>query len=152
MTATAIHHVGIPVTSIDRSLPWYRDVLGLIDAGITGAGGGEAISAAVQVEGADMRFAFLTVGGVKLELLEYHTPKGKPFTSANNDIGTVHVCFEVDDIDETYRALTSQGVVFNAPPVHLGEENGPLAGHAFAYFRDPDNIQLELFELPKATS
>lgn len=145
-----IHHVGIPVSSMARSLPWYRDVLGLIDDDVSGGGGGETISQALQVNGADVLFTFLKVGDVSLELLEYRTPTdGKPFTSANNDVGTVHVCFEVADIDDAYRKLSDAGVAFNAPPIHLGEENGPLAGHAFAYFRDPDGIQLELFELPR---
>jgi catechol 2,3-dioxygenase-like lactoylglutathione lyase family enzyme len=149
-TLNKIHHVGIPVSSIDRSLPWYTEVLGLLDNDVQGGGGGEAISKALQVEGADVKFAFLQVGDVKVELLEYRTPKdGKAFSSSNHDVGTVHVCFEVDDIDLAYRELTDQGVVFNAPPIRLGEENGPLAGHAFAYFRDPDGIQLELFELPR---
>jgi catechol 2,3-dioxygenase-like lactoylglutathione lyase family enzyme len=144
-----IHHVGIPVSSIERSLPWYTDVLGLLDGEVKGGGGGKAISSALQVPGADVRFAFLEVGDVKVELLEYRWPKdGKAFRSSNHDVGTVHVCFEVDDIDRAYGDLTAQGVAFNAPPIRLGEENGPLAGHAFAYFRDPDGIQLELFELP----
>jgi catechol 2,3-dioxygenase-like lactoylglutathione lyase family enzyme len=144
-----VHHVGIPVSSIERSLPWYTNVLGLIDNDVKGGGDGEVISQALQVDGADVQFAFLEIGDVKVELLEYRSPRdGKTFGSANNDVGTVHVRFEVDDIDRAYRDLRVQGVAFNAPPIRLGPENGPLAGHAFAYFRDPDGIQLELFELP----
>lgn len=145
-----VHHIGIPVTSIDRSLPWYRDVIGLIEPGITGGAGGEMLEQAVQIKGAEISFAFLEVGDTKLEFLEYANPIGRPFAAANNDIGTMHVCFQVDDIDATYDSLVAQGVAFNAPPVHLGEESGPLAGHAFAYFRDPDGIQLELFQVPES--
>jgi catechol 2,3-dioxygenase-like lactoylglutathione lyase family enzyme len=143
-----LHHIGIPVRSLEKSLRWYRDVLGIIDPGIAGSGGGPEISQAIQVDGVFLNFAFMVCGDVKIELLEFETPRSADFTSRNCDVGVIHVCFEVDDIEATYRALTAIGVEFNAPPIRLGEENGPLARHAFAYFRDPDGIQFELFEVP----
>jgi catechol 2,3-dioxygenase-like lactoylglutathione lyase family enzyme len=140
--------VGIPVRSLDRSLPWYRDVLGIVDANITGGGGGPEISEAIQVEGASLRFAFMALGDVKLELLQFDTPESADYSGRTCDVGVLHICFQVDDIEATYQALTAMGVRFNAAPIRLGPENGPLANHAFAYFRDPDGIQLELFEVP----
>jgi len=146
---TAVHHIGIPVPDLDGALAWYRDVLGLEDKGQTGGGGGPEISKALEVDGADVRFAFLHVGDVIVEMLEYKEPgAGKPFTSSNNDVGTVHLCFAVDDIDEAYEELSAKGVKFNAPPIRLDAKAGVLDGYAFAYFRDPHGVQLEMFELP----
>ena len=63
----------------------------------------------------------------------------------NNDVGAVHIAFEVDDIEDAYRKLRDRGVKFNSSLVWI--EHGPLAGCAFCYFSDPDNVQLELFQL-----
>jgi catechol 2,3-dioxygenase-like lactoylglutathione lyase family enzyme len=143
-----LHHIGIPVSSIERSLPWYRDVFGLLENKKATASGDE-ISTALEVPGAELNVVFLAVGDqVLLELLEYESPRGRAFDRRNCDVGAVHVCFEVDDIDAAYTQLTELGVRFNHPPIRLGEGLGDLSGYAFAYFRDPDGIQLELFELP----
>ena len=41
------HHVGIPVSDLERSISWYTEVLGFEEAGIRAGGNGEVISAAV---------------------------------------------------------------------------------------------------------
>ena len=40
-TISRVGHVGIHVTDMDRSLAWYRDILGLTLTGRWPAGGGE---------------------------------------------------------------------------------------------------------------
>jgi catechol 2,3-dioxygenase-like lactoylglutathione lyase family enzyme len=142
-----VHHVGIPVSDLDRSVAWYTSVLGLV-ANKAARSTGELISRAVEVPDADMRVAFLGVGDhVLLELLEYTNPRGIPYELRNCDVGSVHVCFEVDDIRASYAEMTETGVSFNHPPIQIGEEGGELAGYWFVYFRDPDGIQLELFQV-----
>jgi catechol 2,3-dioxygenase-like lactoylglutathione lyase family enzyme len=37
----------------------------------------------------------------------------------------------------------------NHPPIELDESNGDLAGYSFLYFRDPDGIQLEFYQVPE---
>jgi catechol 2,3-dioxygenase-like lactoylglutathione lyase family enzyme len=143
------HHIGVPVSSIEVSLPFYQDVLGLTEAGISGGGEGEAMSQALEVDGAKVRFVFLgTAEGVLLELLEYDNPR-RPFELRNCDVGAIHLCFEVDDMDAAYRALQDRGVKINHPPIDLDESNGDLAGYSFLYFRDPDGIQLEFYQVPE---
>jgi hypothetical protein len=56
------------------------------------------------------------------------------------------VCLEVTDVDQAYRELTEKGAVFNAPPITLTD--GAFAGSKWAYLRDPDGIQLEIWESP----
>jgi catechol 2,3-dioxygenase-like lactoylglutathione lyase family enzyme len=145
-----IQHIGIPVSNLERSQKWYVEQLGLI-TGEPIVAGGEATSRAVQVDDVQIKAVFLGVGDhTQVELLEYTSPVGKPFELRNCDIGAVHICFEVDDIQAAYDELVANGVVFNAPPAYIDE--GLLAGVTFAYFRDPDNIQLEIFEMPKQDS
>lgn len=143
---TGVQHIGIPVGSMERSLKWYKEMLGLEPDFVLDASG-EGTANAVGVPGADFSFAFMKVGNTYVELLEYRNPRGKPYDRGNNDIGAVHLCFQVDDIEDAYRKLSARGVKFNTPPVWI--DAGPLAGCAFCYFPDPDNVQLELFQVPK---
>ena len=138
-----IQHIGIPVTNMERSLQFYKDVFSL-EADFVAEGSGEELSQAVGVEDTVLSFAFLRVGDDILELLEYANPRGKPYDRRNCDIGAVHIAFEVPDIDQAYEELQAKGIQFNAAPLKIDE--GPLAGCAFAYFNDPDGIQLEIFQ------
>jgi catechol 2,3-dioxygenase-like lactoylglutathione lyase family enzyme len=140
-----LNHVGIPVRDLRRSLAWYREMFGIEPEFVVEAEGPET-SAAVQLEDARVTAAFLDVGGSYLELLQYHNPVGEDFTLRNCDVGAVHVCLVVDSIHAAYERLLAGGANFSAPPAKM--EEGALAGYSFAYFRDPDGIQFELFELP----
>jgi catechol 2,3-dioxygenase-like lactoylglutathione lyase family enzyme len=144
MTALkGVHHVGVPVRSIERSLAWYRDLFGL-EPGFVALAEGPDLERTVQLEGARLRFAFLQLGGCRLELLEYESPIGEDFTLRNCDVGAIHVCFEVEDIDGVYAALRAKGVEFSIEPARV--QGGVLQGDRYCYFRDPDGIQLELWE------
>jgi catechol 2,3-dioxygenase-like lactoylglutathione lyase family enzyme len=57
----------------------------------------------------------------------------------------VHICFEVDDIDRVYELLTARGVPFSIEPT---VQRGAIEGHRCCYFRDPDGIQLEIWQRP----
>ncbi len=144
MTALkGLHHVGVPVRSIERSLAWYRDLFGL-EPGFVALAEGPELERTVQLSGARLRFAFLQLGGCRLELLEYEAPIGEDFRLRNCDVGAVHVCFEVEDIDRVYDELQAKGVEFSIEPTRV--LGGVLEGDRYCYFRDPDGIQLELWE------
>lgn len=151
LAARTVHHVGIPVRNLERSLAWYRDVLDVVETGIEGGGGGPVISEAIRTPDAELRFAFAKCGDLRIEFLEFRSPQTADYALRTCDIGVMHLCFQVDDIDATYDTLKAMGVTFNTAPIRLGPENGALAGYAFVYFRDPDGIPLELFEVGQGT-
>jgi catechol 2,3-dioxygenase-like lactoylglutathione lyase family enzyme len=140
-----LHHVGVPIRDLERSLAWYRDTLG-IEVDLVQTAEGPDVDQTVQLEGVRLRSAFLSLGNTLLELLEYESPVGEDFALRNCDVGAIHVCFEVDDIDAEYQRLTDMGVEFSIAPTRL---SGALEGHRYCYFRDPDGIQLELWQLPR---
>lgn len=149
---TRMNHIGVPVSDLARSLKWYQEVLGIEPTGVTISASNPAIGSVVEVENASMRAAFALAGdNVLLELIQYDSPEPRPFSGRNSDVGVVHLCFEVEDLDAAYRELVSRGVHVNAEPVVLqdgdGVEAGELVGTKILYLRDPDGIQLELFEL-----
>jgi catechol 2,3-dioxygenase-like lactoylglutathione lyase family enzyme len=146
-TLTGVHHVGITVRDIAASVEWYRSMFGLV-AGPVNHGEGEALGRALQVPGTVLSFSMIQIGSTRIEFLQYHEPPGKSFDRTNGDVGSAHVCFEVDDIDTAYRELQERGAVFNAPPSEITE--GGLAGSRWAFLRDPDGIQLEIWQSPKS--
>ncbi|EXG82619.1 VOC family protein [Cryptosporangium arvum] len=153
-TVTRMNHIGVPVSDLDRSVRWYEDVLGIAANGVTISADNAALGAVLEVENPAMRAAFSLAGdNVLLELIQYDRPTPKPFTGRNCDVGMMHLCFEVDDLDAAVRDLKERGVHLNADPVVLaagdGIHPGALAGTRILYLRDPDGIQLELFELAR---
>lgn len=138
-----IQHVGVPVRSLERSLAFYREMFGL-EPRFTARAEGEETSRLLGVPNAVLAYAFIDLGNTVLELLEYEQPRGKDYDRRNCDVGATHVCFEVADVEAACERLREAGVEFSSPPVHIDE--GPLAGCATAYFKDPDGIQLEIFQ------
>ncbi len=141
-----IFHTGITVSDLDRSLPFYRDMLGLeLITGPTDVFEGDELSKGVGVEEAKLRLAIFKVGEGSLELLEYQNPKSsvdKPMPP--NTIGAMHVAFRVEDVQAKMKEFEERGVKFLSP-LNVVDE-GPLEGWKWIYFKDPDGITLELVQ------
>ena len=140
---TGIHHVGIIVSDLEKSLQFYRDVLGA-EFLYTGGASPEDVAEEVNVPGATTQLAVLKLGSLTVELVEYIKPKIRLQGLSAAAIGTSHVAFEVDDIDAEVERLKQKGVKFNAPPKLI--EEGENEGWVWTYFNDPDGCQLELVE------
>jgi catechol 2,3-dioxygenase-like lactoylglutathione lyase family enzyme len=148
MTLRAIHHTGLVVTDLDRSIWFYHDLLGLPFANEpTGWFDGEDLARGVGVPDARLRQVSLWVGEhATLELIEY---ANRPATSTapvpNHHLGSAHVCFLVDDVRAKKAELEAAGVAFYSD-VNVVDD-GPLAGWRWCYFSDPDGLALELVEI-----
>ncbi len=148
MTLRAIHHTGLVVRDLDRSIYFYHDLLGLPFANEpTSWFSGPELEAGVGVPGAVLRQVSLWVGEHStMELIEY---ENRPVTSVapvpNNHLGAAHVCFKVDDVHGKKAELEAKGVKFYSD-VNVVDE-GPLAGWRWVYFSDPDGLALELVEV-----
>jgi catechol 2,3-dioxygenase-like lactoylglutathione lyase family enzyme len=142
----AINHAGITVADLDRSIGFYRDLLGLSLLDVFERTS-EDIAAVVGYPGARLRIAMLRVPGddVRLELLQYLEPLGAPTRPETHDSGTGHVCFTVDDIHALHRRLAQAGFPARSEgPVVL--THGPHRGVVALYVRDPDGYTVELFQ------
>ena len=141
---SGVNHVGVTVGSLDDALAFYRDAFGLEPALVTEASGPE-VAATFQVPDADFRVAFLPVGNTVWELVEYRTP-GRATRPRHDEIGGMHACFEVSDLDAALAHLERLGVVVPSAPLEIAE--GPTAGARIAYLRDPNGVQIELLQPP----
>ena len=144
----AIHHAGLHVRDIERSLVFYRDVLGL-ELLARRESHADYVSEIVGYPDATIRMAWLRhpSGGPIVELLEYVDPRGEQVDTATPNPGTVHLAFRVPDIHATTARLQAAGAPFRTPapvPVTAGPNRGGFA----IYFRDPDGISLELLQPP----
>ena len=127
---SGIHHVSVTVTDIERSVPWYSDLLGLTklmeEAHPDGTG------YAVVLGKPDWS---MCVG------LHTH-PSNERERFSESRTGLDHVGFMVSgraELDAWESRLTE-----------LGVEHSPIndqGGYAVLVFRDPDNIQLEFFSM-----
>ncbi len=136
-----IRHTGIVVSSLEDSLVFYRDLLGLsIHKDNTEKG--SYIDKVLGLSGVEVRTVKLKSGdGNLIELLQYNSPKSQKATRKINDIGYSHIAFSVDDIEKSYAELKSNGVVFNGAPCV-----SPDAYAKVAFCRDPDGNFIELVE------
>lgn len=97
--AKKINHIGVAVRSIEASLPFYRDTLGMHYEG-------DEVVAEQKV-----RVAFLSIGESRIELLE-PTSEDSPvakFLDKNGE-GTHHIAYEVDDLVASLAQLKEAGV------------------------------------------
>ena len=138
-----VHHVGITVRDLEESLQWYERIFDVKPEFIA-EGTGPDLARAVGVPDVNLRFAFLRFGSCVLELLHYDNDRQETFDRSNADVGSAHVCIEVPDLQNAYADLQAKGIEFLAPPLHI--DDGPLAGGAFVYFKDPNGVTLELFQ------
>ena len=148
MELKAVHHVGLVVRDLDRSIYFYHDLLGLPFANEpTPWFSGPQLEKGVGVPGATLRQVALWAGPASMmELIEYgNRPVESNKPIPNNYLGAAHVCFLVDDIRAKKAELESKGVEFYSD-VNVVDE-GPLAGWRWCYFSDPDGLALELVEI-----
>jgi glyoxylase I family protein len=146
----ALHHVGIVVEDMARSLGFYETVLGgtigldlLLDLPQFGAG--------VGIPGAEARIVFLQIPGLSpsIELIQYSSPVGKRTDLSSSGFGNTHVAFHAADIEQTHRDFKQKGVRFLSEPSAFPSDHPLLGGVKFCYFQDPDGALLELIQVPQ---
>jgi catechol-2,3-dioxygenase len=104
-------HSSFTVSNMERSIAFYRDVLGLELTAVVD--GGEVASRVVGHPGAKLTLAFFRNSGHEIELIEYETHKGDQKACRRNDVGGAHLAFLVDDC-EAEHALGQVGYVHRA--------------------------------------
>lgn len=146
-----LHHLGLTVADIERSINFYRDVLGMTLIRRRPHVDNDYVAQQTGYAGLVLSVASFRVhpdSQQSLEVVQYLNQAGPPAETATNRAGNTHLCLTVDDLRACYQALTSQGVRFKSEPVTITA--GPNAGGLVVYFYDPDGYTLELFQPPTA--
>jgi len=145
----AADHTGITVSNLERSLAFWRDVLGF-ELSHTAHQTGEMAREITGVAGAEIKLAVVKApGGHKVELLEYLGPADRKRQADLSpcDAGSVHVALIVEDLDAVLGAINASGWKAAGKPQTL--QSGPNAGKRVVYVRDPDGTTIEFMQQPR---
>jgi catechol 2,3-dioxygenase-like lactoylglutathione lyase family enzyme len=141
-----IHHTAISTGDFERSLRFYRDLLGFeVVYSSSWEKGTETTDRIVGLKDSAARIAMLKAGNACIELFQYSSPTPKPAEPMRPvcDHGITHLCLNVTDIDKEYERLNAAGMRFHCPPQHMGALKA-------TYGRDPDGNVVELLEVTDA--
>jgi len=145
--------VGIGVTDLERSLPFYRDFLGfnvtVMETHESFSGTVDEVAGAVDTRVRSCLLSANTEGGGMIELFETQRPRGRsiPFSALWGDFGYLQTAFNCNDVHGIVGDLETAGLdllcspkVMDAIPEHPG---------VFVYARDPDGIPIEFLFAPE---
>ena len=148
MKVSGVHHACVIVSDMEKSLGFYRDLLGFRETiNITY----DADPVMMDLPGTKpvQHLVMLDAGNVNIELIQYLEPKGRPFDRQPCDAANMHICFKVDDIRSVYKETRDKGIIaFHRDPDFIKEDGGPLSGYGYVYFRGPDREILEFIQVP----
>ena len=144
-----IYHVGLTVSDLDRSIAFYRDLLGLEFQGEIFMEGKET-DKMFRKENCKARVAYLNgskaLEAPPVELIQFvgskiHKEQSDLFTTSISE-----VCFYTDDIDSVYKTLIENHVECLSEPQYFDFRADGFGESRAFYFRDPDGIILEMMQ------
>ena len=146
MSATGIHHTKISVSDMDRSVHFYRDVLGfelIYDAFRDDPAEYRQIMGFDKVQ---VRIAMLRDRNQRsmIGLLQFTEPAPTGGPAGVNHVGFATLAVEVDDIHADYERIQRENIRTISPPVDI-VRNGKCVARAMYVF-DPDGLQIELYQ------
>jgi methylmalonyl-CoA/ethylmalonyl-CoA epimerase len=135
MKPTHIEHLGIAVNSLDETIPFFENVLGL------------TCYAVEEVTDQKVKTAFFRIGETKIELLESTDPEGPigKFLETKGQ-GVHHVAFAVDGVQKTLDLMAEKGIRLIDKTPRKGAEGMNIA---FLHPKSTCGVLMELCELPK---
>jgi catechol 2,3-dioxygenase-like lactoylglutathione lyase family enzyme len=145
MHVQRLTHMGICVSDIERSVRFYRDVLGCKEVGRLELEG-EPTATLNGMKDVKVRAVYLERDGWRLELLEFPVPGwlGPREPRPMNQIGLTHLSFRVSDLDAVCARIEAAG----GGLLRATRLGGPDRPTQVIMAFDPDGIRLELIEGP----
>jgi len=140
-----IRHTGLVVRNIDKSLEFYRDILGL-SIWQRKTEEGSFIQKVVNIQDVKLEWVKLEAPDKSvIELIHYHYPSReseKIRNASSTQLGCSHIAFSVYDISKTFLLIKERGIHYNNPP-----QLSPDGRAKVMYCHDPDGIIVELVEI-----
>ncbi len=129
-----IDHIGIAVADLNSAEKIYKQITN------------KNAAHKEVVEAQKVATALFPVGEVRLELLE-GTETDSPISKfiAKRGEGIHHICFEVDDLEQAIKVMSSQGLQFIDQVDDKGAGNTRVA---FIHPKSTGGILMELVEYP----
>ncbi|GIW41616.1 MAG: glyoxalase [Candidatus Binatia bacterium] len=145
MGIVRVSHVGICVSDLERSLRFYRDLLGFRYRSELRVSG-EPSDTLLRLRGVSLHAVYLERDGTRIELLHYESPGhvGEPEPRPMNRLGLTHLSLRVNDLARTLESLRAEGVrILDETLVDI-----PAARAGAVFVTDPDGTLVELVQSP----
>jgi glyoxylase I family protein len=127
MKTKGIHHIAIICSNYERSKHFYVDILGF-----------EIIHETFREARNSYKLDLQVGNGSAIELFSFPDP---PLRVNNPEAcGLRHLAFAVDDLDEAVADLNAHDIAVE--PIRVDE----ITGKRFTFFRDPDDLPLEIYQ------
>jgi len=133
MMLKKIDHIGVAVQSIEKSIPLFRDLLGI------------PLKKVYESDTIKTKIAFFPLGDSTIELIEALDPSSPvaKFVQKRGE-GIHHICFGVENIEAALRHFEANGIeLINKTPRRT--ENGDLI--AFLNPKSTNGVLIELVEM-----
>ncbi len=130
MRVRKLLHTRMRVSDLDRTIAFYRDVLGL-----------EVVERKTSPRGSHLAFLAVPNSEELIELCSF--PPSGP-VKVQEDL--VHLAFEVENLDDAIRSLTDKGIPITDGPTRTA------SGSRFIFIDAPDGYEIELIERPPGTA
>lgn len=160
-----LNHFGISVRDLDRSIAFYRALTGQEPESTgnwssTGLGSAAGIgdNSSRTAAAAAIHWATFRINNVNIDLVhinkESEEEEEEPDLSlakkhSLGELGAIHACFEVEDLEPVFKRMQDAGIKFHGPFHRVSrEEDGAEKGigTVVASFDGPDGEKLELIE------
>lgn len=122
-----VHHVALICSDYDKSKQFYSQLLGL-----------EIVDENYREARDSWKLDLRAPDGTQLELFSFPGAPARP--SGPEAQGLRHLCFGVSDLDGWVDYLQGAGV--EVEPIRVD----PYTDKRFTFFKDPDNLPLELYQ------
>ena len=127
------HHVALICSDYARSRAFYTDTLGLT-----------VLAENYRAERQSWKLDLALPDGSQVELFSFPDAPARP--SRPEAQGLRHLAFAVTDVAATKAMLEARGVAVE------DIRTDPYTGRAFTFFKDPDGLPLELYEVPEPSA
>ena len=149
-------HVSLTVADLEAAIAFYTDVMGATLRYRMGPfdareippmeDGRDWTEAHVNVRDARLHIAMLQLcENLGMELFQYERPDdAAPVPPRNCDVGSRHICLEVEDVEAAVAYLADNGCSAMAGPIVA--DDGPAPDSLSWYVTDPFGNQMELVQ------
>lgn len=127
MFLKSVHHIAIIVSDYEKSKKFYTEILNL-----------KIIQEVYREERKSYKLDLKIDEKTQIELFSFPTPPKR--VSSPEACGLRHLAFLVEDIEKYISYLKKNNV--DVEPIRIDE----FTGKKFTFFKDPDNLPLELYE------
>ncbi|KAE9540127.1 VOC family protein [Ursidibacter maritimus] len=122
------HHIAIITSDYTRSKRFYTEILGAT-----------IINETHRAERDSYKLDIAFCDGSQIELFSF--PSAPPRATQPENCGLRHLAFQVENLEQAIRFLEKNAII------HEGIRIDEVTGKRFTFFRDPDDLPLEFYEI-----